>query len=86
MFLIFINVQGMAHFKPQRLKIRIKRKLRQHIYLLKKHKILETGFYVISYEMLGLPLKYTGQTGRTINILYKEHIHVIRNRSSNSVY
>jgi hypothetical protein len=31
------------------------------------------------------PLKFIGQTGRTLNIRYKEHIHAIRN-NSNSGY
>jgi hypothetical protein len=35
---------------------------------------------------LNCPLKYIGQTGRTFNIRNKEHIHTIRNHSSNSGY
>jgi hypothetical protein len=30
------------------------------------------------------PLKYIGQTGRTLNIRYREHIHDIRSNNSNS--
>jgi hypothetical protein len=38
------------------------------------------------YQMkcLDCPLKYTGQTGRTFIVRYKEHIHAIRNNSTNS--
>jgi hypothetical protein len=37
------------------------------------------------YQMkcIGCPLKYTGQTGRTFNVRYKENIHAIRNNNSN---
>jgi hypothetical protein len=40
------------------------------------------------YQMkcLDYPLKYIGQTGRTLNIRYKEHIHAIRSNNSNSGY
>jgi hypothetical protein len=37
-------------------------------------------------KCLDCPLKYIGQTGRTLNIRYKEHIHAIRSSNSNSVY
>jgi hypothetical protein len=30
------------------------------------------------------PLKYIGQTGRTLNIRYKEHIQALRNNNNNS--
>jgi hypothetical protein len=30
------------------------------------------------------PLKYIGQTGRTLNTRYKEHIHAIRSNNSNT--
>jgi hypothetical protein len=33
-------------------------------------------------KCLDFPLKYIGQTGRTFNIRYKEHIHTIRNNSN----
>jgi hypothetical protein len=36
--------------------------------------------------MPGLPLSYVGQTGRTFNVRYKEHIHAIRSNNSNSRY
>jgi hypothetical protein len=42
------------------------------------------GIYQI--KCLDCPLKYTGQTGRTFNIRYKEHIQAIRNNNSNSGY
>jgi hypothetical protein len=32
------------------------------------------------------PLKYVGQTGRTFNTRYKEHIHDIRSNNSNKGY
>jgi hypothetical protein len=32
------------------------------------------------------PLKYVGQTGRTFNTRYKEHIHNIRSNHSNTGY
>jgi hypothetical protein len=35
---------------------------------------------------LDCTLKYTGQTGRTFNIRYKEHIQAIRNNNDNSTY
>jgi hypothetical protein len=40
------------------------------------------------YQMkcLDCPLKYTGQTGRTFSIRYKEHNHAIKNNHSNSGY
>jgi hypothetical protein len=40
------------------------------------------------YQMkcLDCPLKYIGQTGRTFNIRYREHIQVIRNNNNNSGY
>jgi hypothetical protein len=40
------------------------------------------------YQMkcLNCSLKYTGQTGRTFNIKYKEHIHAIRNNNTNTGY
>jgi hypothetical protein len=37
-------------------------------------------------KCLDCPLKYIGQTGRTFNITYKEHIHATRNNSSNLGY
>jgi hypothetical protein len=37
-------------------------------------------------KCLDFPLKYMGQTGRTLNIRYKEHIHAIRSNNSNSGY
>jgi hypothetical protein len=37
-------------------------------------------------KFLDCPLKYVGQTGRTFNIRYKEHIHDIRSNNSNSGY
>jgi hypothetical protein len=40
------------------------------------------------YQMkcLDCPLKYVGQTGRTFNVRYKEHIHALRSNSGNSEY
>jgi hypothetical protein len=40
------------------------------------------------YQMkcLDCPLKYIGQTGRTFDIRYKEHIHAIRKNNGNSGY
>jgi hypothetical protein len=35
---------------------------------------------------LDCALKYIRQTGRTFNIGYKEHIHVMKNNTSNSRY
>jgi hypothetical protein len=32
------------------------------------------------------PIKYVGQTGRTFNTRYKEHIHDIRSNNSHSGY
>jgi hypothetical protein len=32
------------------------------------------------------PLKYVGQTGRTFNKRYKEHVHDIRTNNSNTEY
>jgi hypothetical protein len=43
-----------------------------------------SGIYEI--KCLDGPLKYIGQTGRTLSITYKEHIHAIRRNSSNSGY
>jgi hypothetical protein len=37
-------------------------------------------------KYLDCSLKYIGQTGRTLNIKYKEHIHAIRSSNSNSGY
>jgi hypothetical protein len=37
-------------------------------------------------KCLDCPLKYIGQTGRTFNIRYKEHIQAIRNNNSNLGY
>jgi hypothetical protein len=37
-------------------------------------------------KYLDCPLKYIGQTGRTFNVRYKEHIHAIRNNNNNSGY
>jgi hypothetical protein len=37
-------------------------------------------------ECLDCPLKYIGQTGRTLNTRYKEHIHAIRSNNSNTGY
>jgi hypothetical protein len=37
-------------------------------------------------KCLDCPLKYHGQTGRTLNIRHKENIHTIRNNRSNSEY
>lgn len=37
-------------------------------------------------KSLHFPLKYFEETGRTLNIEYKEHIHAIRSNSSNSGY
>jgi hypothetical protein len=35
---------------------------------------------------MGCPLKYIGQTGRTIKTRYKEHMQAIRKNNSNSGY
>jgi O-phosphoseryl-tRNA(Cys) synthetase len=37
-------------------------------------------------KYLDCPLNYIGQTGGTFSIRYKEHVHAIRNKSSNSGY
>jgi hypothetical protein len=37
-------------------------------------------------KCLDCPLKYIRQTGRTLNIRYKEHIQAIRNNNSNLGY
>jgi hypothetical protein len=37
-------------------------------------------------KCLDCPLKYVGQTGRTLNTRYKEHIHDIRSNNSNTGY
>jgi hypothetical protein len=37
-------------------------------------------------KCLDCPLKYIGQTGKTFDIRYKEHIHAIRNNNDNSGY
>jgi hypothetical protein len=37
-------------------------------------------------KCLDCPLKYIGQTGRTFQTRYKEHIHAVRSNNSNSVY
>jgi hypothetical protein len=37
-------------------------------------------------KCLDCPLKYIVQTGRTLNIRYKEHIHAIRSNSGNPGY
>jgi hypothetical protein len=37
-------------------------------------------------KCLDLPLKYIGQTGRIFSIIYKEHIHAIRNNNNNPNY
>jgi hypothetical protein len=37
-------------------------------------------------KCLDCPLKYIGQTGKTFDIRYKEHIHAIRNNIGNSGY
>jgi hypothetical protein len=37
-------------------------------------------------ECIDCPLKYIGQTGRIVNISYKEHIHAVRSNSSNFEY
>jgi hypothetical protein len=37
-------------------------------------------------KSLDCPLKYIGQTGRTLNTRYKEHIHDIRSGNGNSGY
>jgi hypothetical protein len=37
-------------------------------------------------KCLDCSLKYIGQTGRTFNIICKEHIQAIRNNKSNSGY
>jgi hypothetical protein len=49
-----------------------------------------TGKYnrggIYQMKCLDCPLKYIGQTGRTFNIRYKEHVQDIRNNNNNSVY
>jgi hypothetical protein len=47
-------------------------------------KCMRSGIYKMKF--LDCPLKYIGQTGRTFNIKYKEHIHDIRSNNSNSGY
>jgi hypothetical protein len=37
-------------------------------------------------KCMDYPLKYVGQTGRTFNARYKEHIHDIRTNNSNTGY
>ncbi|PNF31380.1 hypothetical protein B7P43_G10054 [Cryptotermes secundus] len=44
----------------------------------------KSGIYQM--KCVDCPLKYIGQTGRTFNTRYKEHIHDIRNNDSNSGY
>jgi hypothetical protein len=41
---------------------------------------------ICQMKFLDWPLKYIRQTGRTLNIRYKEHIQAIRNNTSNSGY
>jgi hypothetical protein len=41
---------------------------------------------VYQMKCLDCPLKYIGQTGRTFNVRYKEHVQAIRNNNSNSGY
>jgi hypothetical protein len=56
------------------------------------HNILKPKPQIDKYSRSGIyqmkcmdcPLKYIGQTGRTFNTRYKEHIHDIRSNSSNS--
>jgi hypothetical protein len=37
-------------------------------------------------KCMDCPLKYIGQTGRTSNTRYKEHIHYTRSNNSNTGY
>jgi hypothetical protein len=37
-------------------------------------------------KCMDCPLKYVGQTGRTFNTRYKDHIHDIRSNNSNTGY
>jgi hypothetical protein len=41
---------------------------------------------IYQMKFLDCPLKYTGQTGRTFNLRYKEHIQAIRSNCSKSGY
>jgi hypothetical protein len=43
-----------------------------------------SGTYRMKY--LDCPLKYVGQTGRTFNTRYNEHIHDIRSNNRNTGY
>jgi hypothetical protein len=56
--------------------------------ILKHHEQIDkynsSGIYLM--KCLACPLKYIGQTGRTFNIRYKEHIHAVRTNNSNSGY
>jgi hypothetical protein len=56
--------------------------------ILKPHAQSDKGSRSGIYRMncLDCPLKYIGQTGRTFNIRYEEHIHDIRSNNSNSGY
>lgn len=41
---------------------------------------------VYQLQCSNCPLKYVGQTGRTFNIRFKEHIHDIKNNGQNSKF
>jgi hypothetical protein len=47
-------------------------------------KYSRSGIYQM--KCMDCPMKYIGQTGRTFNTRYKEHIHDIRSNNSNSGY
>jgi hypothetical protein len=52
--------------------------------LVPKDKHNNSGIYQMIYP--DCPQKYKGQTGRTFNIRYKEHIETIGNNNGNSGY
>jgi hypothetical protein len=72
-------------FKDTKLKIAfrtrntIQKLVRQHP---QKDKYSDSGIYQM--KCLDCLLKYIGQTGRTFQTRYKEHIHEIRNNNSKS--
>jgi hypothetical protein len=47
-------------------------------------KYSRSGIYQM--KCMDCPLKYVGQTGRTFNTRYEEHIHNIRSNNSNTGY
>jgi hypothetical protein len=73
-------------FRTREYKYPFAHRTQYKIYQSLSHKQINSRSGIYQIKCFDCPLKYIGQTGRTFNIRYKEHIHDIRSSNSNSGY